>query len=66
MPGVRCLFRSWGMVMLFALSKLRFGVSTDELKAALEAQARAPVGAPRGPVVVPSPQPRPAQLRPEP
>jgi FHA domain/von Willebrand factor type A domain len=49
------------LMMLFALSKLRFGVSTDELKAALEAQARAPAGAPRGPVVIPSPQPRPAQ-----
>ncbi len=42
------------LVMLFALSKLRFGISTDELKAALEAQARAPVGGPRAPVVVPS------------
>ncbi|HVN28145.1 MAG TPA: FHA domain-containing protein [Candidatus Binataceae bacterium] len=49
------------IAMLFALSKLRFGVSTDELKAALEAQARImPAGAPRGPVVIPSPQPRPA------
>ena len=42
------------LMMLFALSKLRFGISTDELKAALEAQARAPVGGPRAPVVVPS------------
>ena len=49
------------MLMLFALSRLRFGVSTDELKAALEAQARAPAGAPRSPVVIPSPQPRPVQ-----
>ena len=32
------------LMMLFALSKLRFGLSTDELKAALEAQARAPAG----------------------
>ena len=46
------------LMLLFALSKLRFGVSTDELKAALEAQARTPAGAPRGPVVIPSPQPR--------
>jgi len=43
------------LMMLFALSKLRFGISTDELKAALEAQARAPAGAgPRAPVVVSS------------
>ena len=33
------------LAMLFALSKLRFGVSTDELKAALEAQARTPAPA---------------------
>ncbi len=42
------------LLMLFALSKLRFGLSTDELKAALEAQARAPAGGPRAPVVVQS------------
>jgi hypothetical protein len=43
------------LMMLFALSKLRFGVSTDELKAALEAQSRAPVAAvPRAPVAAPS------------
>jgi hypothetical protein len=67
--GLRQLSFKWwngavpllALMMLFALSKLRFGVSTDELKAALEAQARAPAGAPRGPVVIPSPPPRPAQ-----
>ena len=42
------------LAMLFALSKLRFGISTDEIKAALEAQARAPAGGPRAPVVVQS------------
>ena len=43
------------LMMLFALSKLRFGISTDELKAALEAQAKAPAGGvPRAPVVMPS------------
>ena len=42
------------LMMLFALSKLRFGISTDELKAALEAQAKAPAGGPRAPIVVPS------------
>ncbi len=44
------------LMMLFALSRLRFGISTDELKAALEAQARAPVGGPRAPVVQSGPR----------
>ncbi len=47
------------LAMLFALSKLRFGVSTDELKAALEAQARTPAAGPRAPIVVQAPAPRP-------
>ena len=66
--GLRQLSFKWwngavpliALLMLFALSRLRFGVSTDELKAALEAQARAPVAAPRGPIIVPS-APRPSQ-----
>ncbi len=48
------------LAMLFALSKLRFGVSTDELKAALEAQARTPVAAPRAPVIAQPPPRAPA------
>jgi hypothetical protein len=48
------------LMMLFALSKLRFGVSTDELKAALEAQSRAPVAAaPRAPIAARSAPPAP-------
>ncbi len=64
--GLRQLSFKWwngvvpliAVLMLFALSKLRFGISTDELKAALEAQARAPVGGPRAPIVVSQPPPR--------
>ncbi len=64
--GLRQLSFKWwngavplvALMLLFALSRLRFGISTDELKAALEAQARAPAGGPRGPVVVSTP-PRP-------
>jgi hypothetical protein len=60
--GLRQLSFKWwngavpllALAMLFALSKLRFGISTDELKAALEAQSRAPAGGPRAPIVVPS------------
>jgi len=66
--GLRQLSFKWwngavpliALLALFALSRLRFGVSTDELKAALEAQAHTPVAAPRGPAVVPS-APRPSQ-----
>ncbi len=66
--GLRQLSFKWwngavpliALMMLFALSRLRFGVSTDELKAALEAQARPPVAAPRAQVVAPS-APRPSQ-----
>lgn len=66
--GLRQLSFKWwngavpliALMMLFALSRLRFGVSTDELKAALEAQARPPAAAPRAPVVVPA-TPRPSQ-----
>jgi len=66
--GLRQLSFKWwngavpliALMMLFALSRLRFGVSTDELKAALEAQARAPVAGPRAQVVAPS-APRPGQ-----
>ena len=46
------------LMMLFALSRLRFGVSTDELKAALEAQAHAPVAASRVPMAAAVTQPR--------
>jgi len=46
------------LLMLFALSRLRFGISTDELKAALEAQARPPAPGPRAPIVIQSPAPR--------
>jgi hypothetical protein len=60
--GLRQLSFKWwngavpliALATLFALSRLRFGISTDELKAALEAQAKAPVGGPRAPIVVPS------------
>jgi hypothetical protein len=60
--GLRQLSFKWwngavpliALAMLFALSRLRFGVSTDELKAALEAQAKAPAGGPRAPIVVTS------------
>jgi hypothetical protein len=45
------------LLMLFALSRLRFGVSTDELKAALEAQAHPSVAAPRAPMAA-APLPR--------
>jgi len=48
------------LMMLFALSRLRFGVSTDELKAALEAQAKAPPSGPRAPIVVAAPPRAPA------
>ena len=38
------------MALLFALSKMRFGVSTEELKAALAAQSQAPMPGPRAPI----------------
>jgi hypothetical protein len=43
-----------GCLLLFALSRMRFGVSTDEIKAALEAQARAPAPMPRAPAPAPA------------
>jgi len=62
--GLRQLSFQWwngavpliALALLFALSRLRFGIPTDELKATLEAQANAP--APRGPMrVAPAPRP---------
>ena len=61
--GLRQLTFKWwnlivpliAMALLFALSRLRFGVSTDELKAALAAQSQPPGPAPRAPVAPASP-----------
>lgn len=44
-----------GCLLLFALSRMRFGVSTEEIKAALEAQAHSPAPMPRAPAARPAP-----------
>ncbi len=61
--GLRQLSFEWwnaavpalALLLLFALSRMRFGLSTEELKAALDAQARAPAPAPRAAVAAAAP-----------